>query len=171
MRFQTDIYGELHTLDDRKRIEGLIMSAHSKNRYSFLLLEELGPHRYTTQKAKEKAINDQMYSIGPLGLELAILLNIPAIGIDLWNKEIHKTDKHGPNGTFTDARRSFLAREKHMYDVINRYHMLGRTAVIVGDTHLRTIRTPELGDISFLRKKFKSDRYVTFHRCPDGEIA
>lgn len=171
MRFQTDIYGELHTLEDRQRIEALIMANHSKNRYSFLLLEELGPHRYTTQAAKEKAINDEMYSIGPLGLELAILLNVPAIGIDLWNKEIHKTDKHGPDGTFTDARRSFLAREKQMYEVINRYRLIGRCAVIVGDTHLRTIKTPELGDISYLRKKFKSDRFVTFHRSPNGEIA
>lgn len=33
------------------------------------------------------------------------------------------------------------------------------------------IRTPELGDISYLQKKFKSDRYVAFHRSPNGEIA
>lgn len=33
------------------------------------------------------------------------------------------------------------------------------------------IRTPELGDISYLQKKFKSDRYVSFNRCPGGEIA
>ena len=57
------------------------MAEHAKNKYTFLLLEELGAHRYVTAKAKEKAIEDKMYSIGPLGLELALLLNIPAIGI------------------------------------------------------------------------------------------
>lgn len=171
MRQPVDIYGELHTLEDRHRIEALIMAAHSKAKYSFLLLEEIGGSRYTTQASKAKAIEQGAYSIGPLGLELAILLNIPAIGIDLWGKEVHRDDKRAPDGNFVDAKRSFLLREKRMVEIIDRYRMIGRCAVIVGDAHLRTIKTPELGDISLLQKKFKSDRYVKLIRCPDGEIA
>lgn len=170
MRYQVDIYGELHTTEDRQRIESLIMAEHSKNKYMFLLLEELGPHRYITQASKEKAIADKMYSIGPMGLELAMLLNIPAIGIDTWDKSVYRDDKHGENGFFTDARRSFLIREKLMADGIAKYRMIGRCAVIVGDTHLRTVTTKELGAPSYLYKKFKSDRYMKFLRAPDGEI-
>lgn len=170
MRYQVDIYGETHTLEDRQRIEALIMAEHAKNKYTFLLLEELGAHRYVTAKAKEKAIEDKMYSIGPLGLELALLLNIPAIGIDTWDKSVYREDKRGADGSFADARRSFLIREQRMVDVLTRYRMLGRCAVIVGDTHLRTITTKTLGPPSYLYKKFKSDRYVKFLRAPKGEI-
>ena len=43
-------------------------------------------------------------------------------------------------------------------------------AVIVGDTHLRTITTRELGGPSLIYKRFKSDRMVKMLRCPNGEI-
>lgn len=170
MRYQVDIYGELHTLEDRQRIEAMILEQHGKAKYMFLLLEEIGPHRYVTTASKEKAIADKMYSIGPLGLELSIMLGIPAVGIDLWGADVHKGDKHDENGFFTDAKRSFMLREKRMVEVIERHRVAGRCAVIVGDTHLRTITTRELGGPSLIYKRFKSDRMVKMYRCPDGEI-
>lgn len=170
MRYQVDIYGELHTLEDRKRIEAMILEQHGKAKYMFLLLEEIGPHRYVTTAAKEKAIADQMYSTGPMGLELSIMLGIPAIGIDLWGKDVHKADKHDGNGFFTDAKRRFMLREKHMVEVIEKHRLAGRCAVIVGDTHLRTVTTRVLGAPSLIYKRFRSDRMVKILRSPNGEI-
>ena len=170
MRYQVDIYGELHTLEDRQRIEAMILEQHGKAKYMFLLLEEIGPHRYVTTASKEKAIADQMYSVGPMGLELSIMLGIPAVGIDLWGADVHKADKQGPDGFFTDAKRSFMLREKRMVEVIEKHRVAGRCAVIVGDAHLRTITTRELGAPSLIYKRFKSDRMVKMLRCPNGEI-
>lgn len=49
-------------------------------------------------------------------------------------------------GTFVDMKSQFKSRERSMISHLNRYHKkYSRIAVVVGDTHLRTIETEELG--------------------------
>jgi hypothetical protein len=170
MRYLVDIYGEMHTDKDRNRINKLILSRHAKRRYRFLLLEELGIHVYRNEVEKKMAISQKMYSIGPRGLELAIELQIPAIGIDLWGKRNYSKNRYDENGNYIDAVHSFLVREKRMVNVISHYKKKGDVAVIVGDSHLRTVKTPELGDGSLIQRRFGSDRDVNIYRAPEGEI-
>ena len=69
MRFQTDIYGELHTLDDRKRIEGLIMAAHSKNRAT-IAIKNNGCTKNGTVPAKKNPVS--IVSTKPIAIPIRI---------------------------------------------------------------------------------------------------
>ena len=77
--------------------------------------------------------------------EFALELDKPCIGIDIDNKTIARLP----------ISRQFEVREKHMVEMIKDYMITGKVVVVVGDTHLRTIKTNELGEISLLQKEFK----------------
>lgn len=170
MANQLVIYGEDHTTEYREVINDKINKQHKLNSFDFLLLEELGPYVYMTNKEKEQAIKNRLYSIGQMGLELAIALDIPAIGIDLWDDDVFIQDKYDKDGMAADFTRSFRLRENKMLITITEYWAKGNCAVIVGDSHLRTIRTRELGPVSQLHKHFKDLQNVTIVRCPNKEI-
>lgn len=164
------IYGEDHTTQYREIINADIRTRHKLNPFDYLILEELGPYSYQTKKEKEKAIEGKVYSIGPMGLELAIELNIPAIGMDLWDDDVYKDDKFDSNDFAVDIVRSFKLRENQMLNTILKYSKLGNCAVIVGDSHLRTVKTKQLGGVSPLYTYFNSLKGTTIVRCPHKEI-
>lgn len=168
---QVDFFGEEHTPEERSRVEWLIIDNHRKTPYDYLLCEELGPHAWLTPKDIQKAIKDQMWSISPRGLELALKLGIPAVGIDCWDDETFKDDIKDKKGMAVDVSRSFLLRETKMVQTVQKYRKKGRLAVMLGDAHLRTIKTKELGDKSLVYLTFKDDKAITVYRSPKKEIA
>ena len=168
---QVDFFGEEHTPDERSRVEWMIIDAHRKTPYDYLLCEELGPHAWLTPKEIKQAIKDQMWSISPRGLELALKLGIPAVGIDCWDDATFAHDIKDKNGMAIDFRHSFLTRETKMVKTVQRYRKKGRLAVMLGDSHLRTIKTKELGDASLVWLTFRHDKDVTIYSSPKKEIA
>lgn len=167
---QVDFFGEEHTNSERSRVEWLIIDHHRKTPYDFLLCEELGPHVWLTPAEIKKAIEREMYSISPRGLELALKLGIPAIGIDRWDSAAFKHDIKDKNGMAIDFRQSFLLRETKMVNTVKKYRPKGRLAVMLGDTHLRTVKTKELGDESLIWLTYRNDKDVTIYRSPKKEI-
>lgn len=164
------LYGEDHTQQYRQVINGLIRKQHERKPLAYLALEELGPYSYFTKEEKIDAIKREDYSVGPQGLELAIELGIPAIGIDLWGVDIYKEDKFDSNDFAIDVTRSFKLREGNMLNVLKRYHRQGNGAAIVGDTHLRKTKTKQLGQSSPLYIHFNGLRGVEIVRCPNREL-
>jgi len=168
--YRVDIYGEDHSTGERRHIESEIRKQHKKEPYGYLLLEELGPHSWLTEHDKKKAIRDEMYSNGPLGLELALELDIPAIGIDLWADDVFKDDVKDEKGWAVDVRRSFRLRETAMLATIRKYRKLGNVAVILGDAHIRTTGNDVVGNPSAIWTAFRNDPLVTFYRSRNKEL-
>ena len=123
------IYAEYHTLPVRLKINNMIR----KNKPDFLLSEEIGSYRYYTNKEKEKAIKNEMYSTGPESLKLSIELNIPIIGFDTWNYDKNKSDKD-----------IFQIREKAMLKVLKEFENKGNIAIICGESHIRSNEDPSV---------------------------
>ena len=94
-------------------------------------------------------------------LELIINLNCKAYGIDRRDDETAKSK--------VGLAVSFQKREEAMVNNIKKYKS-GRTAVVVGDTHLRIKNEPSLGGISPIYKEFKNDKSVIFIRSEYREI-
>ena len=159
-----DIYGEIHTPEERTRIENLIRSNHKTIPYDYLLSEEMGPNVIFSNVGKEQAIRNENFNGSSRSLELAIELDIPIIGIDLWDKEVYKND------TDTNKVTSFKLREENMVKVIKEYKAKGNCAVIIGDTHLRRSKTKMLGDPSKIYTTFKNSKGVNIYRSLDKEI-
>jgi len=164
------IYGEDHTQQYREIINKDIRHQHGIKPFDFLILEEIGPNAYFTKEEKQQAIKNKAWSVGPMGLELAIELDIPAIGMDLWGDDVYKDDKFDSNDFAVDITRSFRLRENQMLNTILEYHAKGNCAVIVGDSHLRTVKTKQLGRISPIYTYFKNMKGVFINRCPHKEI-
>jgi len=70
--------------------------------------------------------------------ELGLAHDIKLVGIDL--------DIDGL--THLPLAEQFKRRERHMVKMIERYRLKGTVCVVVGDAHLRTERSAELGDPS-----------------------
>lgn len=93
-------------------------------------------------------------------IKLAYDLNIAAVGIDV-DKDL---------STYS-LKESFIIRETRMLSVIEKYKQKGLPCVVIlGDTHLRTIKTDQLGDISPIWNKYKNDDTVKIWRTPYREI-
>lgn len=160
MLFITDIYGEYHTKEDRSRIEELIRQRNHKVKYDYILSEEIGSNIALTKKEMQEGITNRIWGISPRTYELGIELDIPVIGIDDWDESIYRKD----------LATQFAYREKRMVDVITEYSRKGNCAVIVGDSHLRTIVTKELGSISPLHLEFGRTPGFDIYRSPLSEI-
>lgn len=165
------IFGEMHTAADRDRIETEIIKEHSIEPFKFILSEELGPHRYYNKLGLRRGFTNREWSISDRTFRLALELNIAAIGIDSWEDDTYREDKKGPGGLYLDCRRSFRLREKLMTSTIQEFLPRGRLAVIVGDAHLRTIRTLVCGEPSLITRTFAASPKVNIIRAPHGEIA
>lgn len=164
------IYGEDHTKSYRAVINDLIRYEHRKRPFNFLVLEEIGPEVYLSNEEKLDAIKREAYSVGPMGLELAIELNIPAIGMDLWDDDTYKDDKFGSDNFAIDVVRSFRLRELNMVRVLKKYYAMGNVVAIVGDTHLRRTETTQLGPASPLYTEFQGLDRVSIVRCFNTEL-
>lgn len=159
-KFKAVIYGEMHTPAERLHVERLIREHHKQKPFHYLLSEELGPYRYRTPEEIRKAIKDKMYSISDRSFHLALELNMPVIGIDVWSSKIHRLDKKDERGFYTDCRESFYQREMYMVDIIRRYKDHGRCAVIVGDSHLRLEANTVMGEASPISTSLGSDTLI-----------
>lgn len=164
------LFGEDHTKSYREIINTEIRRLHEINPFEYLILEELGPYIYLTKEKKEKGLELKRWSVGPMGLKLALELDIPAIGMDTWDKYVYAHDIFDANDYAIDITRSFKLREKKMLTTINKYYPKGNCAVIVGDSHLRTVPTTQLGEISPIYEKFKNNKDAFIIRCPHKEI-
>lgn len=163
------IFGELHTEIDRIRVNRMLEMFNKVKPFDYLLLEEIGPFTYTTEQEKLKAIRNKKYNVGPLGLKLSIALGIPAVGIDLWDDDVYKDDVYDGEHTL-DSVRSFQLREDFMVLKITEYSALGNVAVIVGDTHLRTVKSKQLGRVSPLQTFFGNNKDFAIVRARKNEI-
>lgn len=160
--FKVDIFGELHTDEERARIVTELLARHKVEKYDFLLSEECGNVKAITKEKKLYAINRKMYSIGPQSYNLGLQLDLPVIGIDDWSAAVDWDN--------ISTKEAFAIREKRMLEVITEYMKKGKCVVILGDTHLRTIKTKELGDPSVVTKTLKNFNNVEIIRSPIGEI-
>lgn len=86
--------------------------------------------------------------------QLAFDSEIPIIGIDL------EVD----NNLFLKDK--FKLRETHMIKMINKYYKKGNIIVVVGDTHLRTIKTKILGE-PLLHNTFKNKAKIIRSKFPE----
>lgn len=164
MLHRVDIFGEIHTDEDRSRIEKILLERHKEHPYQYILSEEVGDGVYTTEKERNAGIRNEIFSIGPRSYILGNKLNLPVIGIDEWDER-----KFNFPGGREDTKMSFKVREDRMLKVIKEYMLKGSCAVLIGDAHLRTVYTPELGSPSKLQTLSKKDG-VTIFRTPNGEI-
>lgn len=155
------IFGESHHLtEDTRRIKNAIR----KIKPDFLLLEMLYEDEVWYADEALKRLKD--CKVGGLcdprlnkdWYELALELDRPCIGIDIDNEAIRNLP----------LAKKFEVREKHMVEMIKDYMISGTVVVVVGDTHLRTIKTTELGDISQIQKEFKDVAKII--RSPFAEI-
>lgn len=88
--------------------------------------------------------------------KLAYQLKVPLIGID-------KTVQH-----LLPLHKKFEIRENHMIKMIKKYQNYGRIVIVViGDTHLRTIKTKELGNESKIYKIFKDKAIIIRSQYPE----
>lgn len=158
MNISIDIFGENHTVKERTVIERKIKHLHSIKPFDFILSEEAGDAIAISKEDKQKLIDSKYFSIGPKSYQLGIELEIPVIGIDLWG--IHPSI---PQET------KFTMREKHMLNVIEKYSKLGRIAVLIGDAHLRSVDSEQLGKKSILHVKLYNKLGVRIHRSPNPE--
>ena len=152
------IYGEIHSNPESVRS---IQQAIRKQKPDYILHELLYNDVVSTpedirQRLKDckeggdycdPTLNKDVYE---LGLELGAKL----VGIDL-----AEVDKRDP------LKIQFQKREKRMVEVIRKY--IGyKVAVVVGDTHLRTVHTNELGAKSLIQFGFFGEPRVKIIRAP-----
>lgn len=166
---QVIIYGELHTKEERERVERLIKMDNRAAPFDFILSEEAGPNVLTTPGELKRAIKERNYAIGPGSYELALKFGIPCIGIDVWDDKIHRLDEKDLNGVYIDCSYSFGVREKRMLSVIREYGEKGRCAVLLGDSHIRTKPNRVMGPPSVIYTELHNDSSVFFVRSPIAE--
>ena len=65
--------------------------------------------------------------------------------------------------------KQFSIREENMLRLMDKHYTRERVAIVVGDTHLRTIATPELGRVSPIAQ-WAHNNGVTTHRSLYPEI-
>lgn len=160
--FKVDIFGERHSDEERARIVTELLSRHRVEKYDFILSEECGNVIADTKEKKLYAIDKQIFSIGPQSYNLGLQLGLPVIGIDDWSA--------GVDWDTIPIKEAFKIREKRMLEVITEYMKKGKCVVLIGDAHLRTVKTKELGDASVVTKILKNFKNIEIIRSPVGEI-
>lgn len=146
-----------------------------------LVLDNMNKKKFYLEKVKKDEDIDECFPMYPGYDMLDLLVNhikkdIPCIGIDYtpgWKGingqtmlEIFRENKH--TGIYKE---SFEIRESRMINVINQnVNKYKKVVIVVGDTHLRTIRTKELGDISPIYRKFKNWKNALIIRSKTREI-
>ena len=166
---QVIIYGELHTKEERDRVERLIRMDNRAAPFDFILSEEAGNNILDTPDKLRRAIKERNYAIGPGSYELALKFGIPCIGIDVWDDKIHQLDRKDKDGFYVDCSYSFAVREKQMLSVIREYAEKGRCAVLLGDSHIRTKPNRVMGPASIIYATLRDTPSVIFVRSPIAE--
>ena len=181
------IFGEMHDKNSRTEIYSYIDSIINRGYNIALVAEELlenviikSNYDYYLKVAKRgmKGINGKTEYIGWSDDAIKYCMEHD---IDLYGMERYGTEK--PNDSklslvkMKDEELSkhynkpifsniFKYRENHFYRNIVKIKGYDKIVGIVGDSHLRTIRTTELGASSYLIKNFRFNKDVCFIRQP-----
>lgn len=171
------IFGENHIqLNEIQSYYNQIRKLHKEFKGNIILLHELLfqdfiPNKEVALKrlkdSGENKLADPRVNIDIY--QLLIELNIKGYGIEYdylkdynqfeWNK--------------LSLKERFKLRENHMLKMIQLYCKTNddkQIVIVLGDTHLRTIKTKDLGDISPIYKYFKDNPSVIITRSKFGEI-
>lgn len=149
------ILGELHTAEFIPLEDQVVGKLVRLGLCDCLLLENAFNFVLDTPEKIQKAIEDGAYMISPDLYELALKYKLPVYGIDA-PENIYKRK--------LTIREQFAIREKYMVDTIEKHRVDKNCVVIVGDTHLRTRRTRQLGPPSPLYKNYIYDPDVCIVR-------
>lgn len=160
------IVGERHgQWEDLSLVKHLIETMNPK----FVLVEMLGDAVLSDMSDKRLFARypvSKLYygDMTKLWSNIALEHDVEFIGIEY-------TDLMGkPKAMRDDLVVSFKLRERHFMKMIDQYAKRGKVIVVVGDTHLRTIETVELGAISPLYLKYINDESSAIIRSQIGEI-
>ena len=170
MKEKIIIYGEMHGIESEMRAFSKAIRDHNP---SYVLVEALGDLELLTKEDKEKANRKplrELYQedLTKYWIEFALEHDVAFIGIE-------QTKLNTKGYEAKTLKEAFNIREKHFIRMIESYRkdLLGESVkliVVVGDTHLRTINTRELGEASPLQEKYKDDSEVKIIRSSKGEI-
>lgn len=159
------IIGEMHDLPSARLELEIGRRMKKEIGLDYLLQENAFNYILDTPAKIRKKIKERDWMIGDVHYEMGLELNVPIIGIDL-DPDI-KDDYEINVDTPRDFSKSFFAREERMVEVYREYKTKGNCLLIVGDTHLRTIKCKQLGRASPLWEQFKDDPDTIFIR-PEG---
>lgn len=158
------IYGERHGCIDDEKVVGKLIKDW---RADLVLSEALGDLVLMDLAAKNAAsrrpIDDFYYgNFTRHWITLSKRYNIPFIGMEKtqWEKDY----------SLHTLAESFELRENHFIQMIEKYRQGKRVIAICGDTHVRTIKTKELGQVSPLFTKYSKDNDAVVIRSKIGEI-
>lgn len=159
------IVGEQHgNLDDMSTVFKIIEIMKP----DIVLVEALGDYVITSKvKAKElyRLSEESHYYQGLTKLWLEHIIsnkqNVIYKGIELITDQDYSK---------ISLKEQFMLREDHWMGIIDKEILTKRVLVIVGDTHLRTIETKELGRVSPLYTKFLNRTDAVIIRTQQGEI-
>ena len=177
--FVNDSKLDLSQLEDKRIIvlgerhrnssdENLVKRLIKKFSPSFVLVEALGDyklHSLSTKKRYLKMDEDKHYygAFTKHWIEISLKFDIPFIGIDYtkWKR-----------GEFESLslKETFKIREDHFIKMIEQYAKEGSVIAICGDTHMRTIETEQLGQVSPLYTKYNNGNGSCVIRSAEGEI-
>lgn len=156
------IFGEMHTLDCARQELALAKKMQETVGLDYLLMENAFNYVLDTPEKIKDKIRKQDWMIGDVHYNIGLELGLPIIGIDL---DPDVKDNYEINvDTSSDFSQSFSAREKQMVKIFETYRNKGNCLLVVGDTHLRTVKTDRLGDESPLWTKYKNNKEVMIVR-------
>lgn len=150
------ILGEMHTIEYVEPEDKLVGMLVEMGLCDCLLLENAYDLVLDTPEKIQKAIDDDYYMVSPDLYELALKYDLPVYGIDapetLYKRRL-------------TMRKQFEIREGIMVKTIEEHRKDKNCVVIVGDTHLRSRRTNQLGPPSPLHTKYIYDPNVYIVRA------
>lgn len=159
------LLGERHLNSDD---EGLLLKLIKVFKPDYVLAEALGDYKlYTTEQKKAHLARDveehYYYEFTKHWIKLSLKTDTPFVGMEYvkWGEKSH--DEHS-------LAESFAIRENHFLKMIKSHTRLGKVIAVVGDTHMRTIKTKQLGPISPLYAVFNKDPKAIIIRSEKGEI-
>ena len=96
-------------------------------------------------------------------IEISLEYDIPFIGMEYtaWKKGEYEK---------LSLEETFKIREDHWMKMIKNYSTGSKIIVVCGDTHLRTIKTDQLGRVSPLYEKYNGKTDSVVIRSAEGEI-
>lgn len=147
------IMGESHTMHSYRYMKKVIGHLCKINALDILLQENAFNYRLDTARAIEDKIKRDDHMVSNLHYELGLTYDLPIHGIDIGPLD----RRHKIN--LVD---SFMYRENTMVSVANKTGSKYNYLLTVGDTHLRSIKTNELGRASPLYTGFvnKPDCFI-----------
>lgn len=161
------IVGERHR---NKEDEQMVMDLISVAKPKCVLVEALGDLVLPDKKTKEHQMTldtDVFYYGGFTKHWIELSLKYPDVlfvGMEYtgWTEEQAHND--------FPYKKSFAIREAHFLKMIKSYAKKGTVIAVTGDTHLRSIKTSELGPVSPIYSAYINDSKAVIIRSAKGEI-